>query len=176
MRHAVLFLLASWVATTPCLAAQRQLTLEVLVRQSTEIVVGEVESIRASWGEWPGVGRIVVSDITLRVDESWLRSPADGEATPSSHLVVRVPGGTLADGRQVQVSEMPKFSVGERVLVFARKQGAHHWVTGHAQGKAHVQGRRVVGIPGHAIDRDVLTPTLRRRVARILEQKPTCER
>ena len=55
-------------------------------------------------------------------------------------MTVYVPGGVLPDGRQVLVSGMPSFRVGETSVVFVDVRG---WVIGGMQGELEVTEGRV---------------------------------
>jgi len=156
-------LLLPLLASGLLLAAQRTLSLEMLCRNAERVVVGEVTGSVAVDDEWPGIGRITFTDVTIRIAERW-KGPAEGET-----LTVRVPGGTDPEtGVTLAVSETPTFRVGEKVLVFAKEMHGHPWVYGWSQGKYEVIVERVVGRPLTPIDRDILLTPLRLRVEAIL--------
>jgi hypothetical protein len=145
------------------LAAQRTLTLEMLCGGAERIVVGEVTGFAVVNDEWPGIGEITFTDVTIRIAERW-KGPADGDT-----LTVRVPGGTdPVTGLTLTVSETPEFRLGEKVLVFAKDFHGRPWVHGWSQGKYEIIIERVVGSPGKPIDRDILLPPLSKRVQAIL--------
>jgi len=144
-------------------AAQAPLSLEMLCGKAERIVVGEVVASVATNDEWPGIGTITFTDVTIRIADRW-KGPADGET-----LTVRVPGGTDPEtGMTLTVSETPTFRQGEKVLVFAKEMHGRPWVYGWSQGKYEVVVERVVGRAGNPIAEDILLPPLRKRVEAIL--------
>ena len=123
-------------------------------------------AISALRAEWPGMGTMTFSEVTLRIEETWKGTPGATEVT------LRVPGGTdPATGVTLHVSTSPTFRVGERALVFIKEYHGHPWVYGWSQGKYEVVVARVVGRAGTAITEDILLHPLRKRVAARLEQQ-----
>jgi hypothetical protein len=72
--------------------------------------------------------KLIYSDITINVTKS-----LKGKVDPAP-FTFRVPGGTL-NGITLEVSPMPKFKVGEEVLVYLVKQGNTWKVTRGSLGK-----------------------------------------
>lgn len=79
-----------------------------LVADSNHIVVGTVES---QISRWDGTGRIV-TDVTIRVEETMMGNRATGETLVITHL-----GGAVGEVG-LRVEGEARFSVGERALVF----------------------------------------------------------
>ena len=148
--------------TSSSWSAQTKFSLERLCQRADVIVIGQVKKLEYSVQNWPRVGKITFTDVTLQVEEVW-KGKVEGQ-----EFVVRVPGGRNSDGSILHVSETPKFVVGERALVFSRPYLGRPWVYGWEQGKYRVVVKRVVGKPAFAIDKDVMTYALRRRVDAIL--------
>ena len=101
------------------------LGLERLADLATSVVVGTIESAE---GEWNYDRTRIHTRFTLDV-ERVLAGRASGKAT------FRVLGGTVGE-TTVMVSEMPRFSIGERVVVFLRGSGGRlPSVVGGPEGK-----------------------------------------
>jgi hypothetical protein len=122
------------------------LDLPALVKRADQISVVDVVSVKAGWNE--DHDRIVTT-VDLAVVDCW-----KGSATPASHLQVVQPGGS-ADGLTMRVDGLPRFSPGERALVFLRfprETPGRASVVGMAQGKRAVRretptGRWMVSAP-----------------------------
>lgn len=85
-----------------------------LVGQAEVIFSGKVTAIRSEWtGE--GSHRRIVSFITFDVLDRL-------KGNPPSPYVLRVLGGTV-DGETMEVSDAPKFTVGESTLLFVQNNG-----------------------------------------------------
>ncbi len=144
-------------------AAQVPLSLDHVCREAERIVVGEVTQAVAVNDEWPGLGEITYTDVTIRIEERY-KGPADAET-----LTVRVPGGTDPEtGLTLSVSGTPSFRIGERVLVFAKNQFGKPWVYGWSQGKYEIVVKRVVGQTGGPIGEDILLFALKSKIESIL--------
>ncbi len=162
------------LVTAACLAgliagANPPLSLEKLTRKAERIVLGKVRSVRGYQAEWPRVGQVIFSDVTLKVEETWKG------VRPREDLVLQVPGGTTSDGVRMVVSGAPTFQVGEKVLVFTTRMSVTHhnnrdWVVGWELGKYTVKIQRVLGKPGHPISEDILCFPLKRKVDEILRK------
>lgn len=101
------------------------LGLERLADLATSVVVGTIE---AAEGEWNYDRTRIHTRFTLAVERVLA-----GRASDKAHF--RVLGGTVGD-TTVMVSEMPRFSVGERVVVFLRGRGGRlPSVVGGPEGK-----------------------------------------
>ncbi len=125
------------------------LDLPAMVKRAEQISVVDVVSVKAGWNE--DHDRIVTT-VDLAVVDSW-----KGPAAPASHVQVVQPGGT-ADGLTMRVQGLPRFSPGERALVFLRfppETPGRASVVGMAQGKRAVRreassGRWMVSAPERA--------------------------
>lgn len=101
------------------------LGIEQLAELSTSVVAGTIE---AAEGEWNYDRTRIHTRFTLAVDRV-LAGRASGT------VQFRVLGGTVGD-TTVMVSEMPRFRVGERVVVFLRgRPGRLPSVVGGPEGK-----------------------------------------
>lgn len=123
------------------------LDLPALVERADAIAVVDVVSARAGWD---AAHERIVSTVELTVVESWKGAPA-----PATRVTVVQSGGTVGDVTMV-VSGMPRFSPGERALVFLHGPPERASVVGMAQGKRVVRpdpaggGRWVVDAPARA--------------------------
>jgi hypothetical protein len=125
------------------------LDLPTLVARADQISVVDVVSVKASWNE--DHDRIVTT-VDLAVVDCW-----KGSAAPASHVQVVQPGGTVAE-LTMRVDGMPRFSPGERALLFlrfSRDRPGRASVVGMGQGKRPVQreagtGRWMVSAPDRA--------------------------
>ena len=120
-----------------------------LVDQAQLIFEGTVTDTQSQWaGE--GASRRIVTYVTFKVDE-----PIKGDAGASYTL--RMLGGTV-DGQTLEVTDSPKFKVGDRDIVFVENNGSQFIpLVGIMHGRYRVQhekstGRDVVGTnAGHAL-------------------------
>jgi hypothetical protein len=87
--------------------------LPVLARAATRIFVGTVRQLR--YQPSPGDGlvytRVSFSDLTFLKNRAGAKQKI---------VVLRIPGGRDADGTRVEVAGIPRFRLGERVLIFER--------------------------------------------------------
>lgn len=112
------------------------LTAEELIEQSSAIIQGRVIGLESRWDEQ---GRIIVTDATIQVTETIV-----GDTPPQ--VVVRTPGGTVADYR-VEADGFPQLAKGEEVVLFV-SSGSNTQVrriVGHQQGHVEVV-RRLDGV------------------------------
>jgi hypothetical protein len=91
----------------------RDRTVPALTRAAERIFVGTVRRLRYEPGRGDGLvyTHVTFGDLTFLKDRTGARQP---------NLVVRVPGGRDVDGTRVQVAGVPRFRLGERVLVFEK--------------------------------------------------------
>ncbi len=108
------------------------LDLPTLVARADAIAVVDVAGVRSAWS---AERRQILTTVDLVVVESW-----KGGASPSSHLTVVQMGGSVGD-LVVTVDGMPRFSPGERALVFLRGQPDRAGVVGMSQGKRSLRRR-----------------------------------
>ena len=97
-----------------------------MVAGADTIAVVDVASVRAAWD---ARHERIVTTVELIVVESW-----KGAAAPAARVVVAQPGGTVGD-ITMTVLGMPRFSPGERALVFLHGAPERASVVGLAQGK-----------------------------------------
>ena len=89
-----------------------------------------------------GAERRIVSYVTFKVDD-----PIKGD--PGANYTLRMLGGTV-DGETMEVSDSPKFKVGDRDILFVENNGSQFIpLVGIMHGRFHVQkddatGREVV--------------------------------
>lgn len=122
-------------------AAVVELDIEQLALRSSYIFCGEVTEIRSHRGEFLGLGKVILTDVRIRVSEVWkdtpgqrpeiTRSRTDGRIT---EITIRYLGGKIGD-RWQKCAASPAFSPAENVLVFARKFNSSLSTTGWFQGK-----------------------------------------
>jgi hypothetical protein len=102
------------------------LDLPAMVGRADRIAVVDVVSVSASWNDRHD--RISTA-VELTVVDCW-----KGALPAGAHLTVRQPGGTVGD-ITTTVDGMPRFSPGERALVFLRGPTDRASVVGLTQGK-----------------------------------------
>jgi hypothetical protein len=140
----------------PPLARSSQVTrldTSGLVRESSDIVIGQVESASTHWNESRSA---IVTEVTVRVSQTLKGAAAD-------RLVLRQMGGEV-DGMRYSIPGSPSFTLGEEALLFVWRDAAGRpQVDGLAQGKFDIAkdpatGERMVqrSLPGLAI-RDAKT-------------------
>lgn len=126
--------LAATVATTAATAAVAParaslimaLDTPAMVAGADSIAVVDVASVRAAWD---AKHERIVTSVELIVVESW-----KGAGAPAARVVIAQPGGTVGD-ITMTVFGMPRFSPGERALVFLHGPPERAGVVGLAQGK-----------------------------------------
>jgi hypothetical protein len=102
------------------------LDLSAMVDRADRIAVVDVVSVSAAWTDRRD--RISTA-IELTVVDCW-----KGDLPAGARLTVRQPGGTVGD-ITTTVDGMPRFSPGERALVFLRGPTERATVVGLTQGK-----------------------------------------
>lgn len=124
-------------------------SFDELVAQAQVIFQGTVTDAQSQWaGE--GGNRRIVTYVTFKVDE-----PIKGDA--GATYTLRMLGGTV-DGQTMEVTDSPKFKVGDRDIVFVENNGSQFIpLVGIMHGRYRVQqdkasGREfVVTNGGHAV-------------------------
>jgi len=116
--------------------------LEDLEAQGQVVVLGEVRSVASMMSE---DGRIIVTRATVRVERSL-------KGGPRAEITIEVPGGTL-NGTTLVASGAPRFTEGERVVLFLEEVHGRYGVAGWNQGRFSVRrdprtGRDLVTQPG----------------------------
>lgn len=124
-------------------------SFDELVAQAEVIFQGTVTGTESQWaGE--GGSRRIVTYVTFQVDEA-----IKGE--PGASYTLRMLGGTV-DGQTMEVTDSPKFKVGDRDIVFVENNGSQFIpLVGIMHGRYRVQhdkanGKEVVTTnSGHAL-------------------------
>jgi len=89
-------------------------TFDELVGQAELIFQGTVTEVKSQWtGE--GGERHIVSYVTFKVEDAV-------KGDPGANYTMRMLGGTV-DGTTMEVTDTPKFKVGEREIVFVEHNG-----------------------------------------------------
>lgn len=176
-------------------AAVVELDLEKLALRSSHIFRGEVVSIKSHWRDFLGLGKAMITDVRIRVAETWKDSPGDRQEiirdsratskTPGriTEITIQYLGGRIGE-RWQKCAESPSFSLGEEVLVFARELNGGLWPTGWFQGKyrlkksgpAHTGGGdriMVIGSGRLPVKKPTEVHALRLAVRKILLRKKT---
>lgn len=122
------------------------LDLPAMVGRADRIAVVDVAAVRSEWNT--SHDRIVTA-IDLTVVDGWKGGLAAG-----AHLTIVQPGGTVGDVTTT-VDGMPRFTPGERALVFLHGPPARATVVGLTQGKRPLRrdaatGRWIVRAPDRA--------------------------
>lgn len=85
-----------------------------LVRRAQVIFEGEVTGVQSQWiGE--GAQHRIVSFVTFKIDDAL-------KGDPGTSYTIRMLGGTV-DGETMQVSDAPKFRMGDHDLLFVENNG-----------------------------------------------------
>lgn len=127
-------------------------TFDELVNKAEVIFQGAVTDVRSQWvGE--GADRRIVSYVTFKVEDTM-------KGAPGQTYTLRMLGGTV-DGETMEVTDSPKFNVGDRDIVFVENNGSQFIpLVGIMHGRFHVQkddqtGREVVTTNERAPLKDV---------------------
>ena len=127
------FLLTAIVALIPAGQATTVIapTFDELVDQAELIFQGKVTDVRSMWaGE--GGQRHIVSYVTFQIEDS-----LKGDSGQS--YTIRMLGGTV-DGETMEISDAPKFAVGDKDILFVQNNGSQFIpLVGIMHGRFHVQ-------------------------------------
>jgi hypothetical protein len=106
-------------------------TFDQLVNEAETIFEGTVTGTRSEWtGE--GAKRHIVSYVTFKVEDA-IKGQLGADYT------IRVFGGTV-DGQTVEVTDAPRFKVGDRDILFVQHNGTQFIpLVGIMHGRFHVQ-------------------------------------
>jgi hypothetical protein len=112
-------------------------SFDELVDHAQVIFQGTVTDTQSQWaGE--GASRRIVTYVTFKVDEA-----IKGE--PGATYTLRMLGGTV-DGQTMEVTDSPKFKVGDRDIVFVENNGSQFIpLVGIMHGRFRVQQDKVTG-------------------------------
>ena len=112
-------------------------TFDQLVGQAELIFQGTVTDVKSEWAGEGGQRRIV-SYVTFQVDDAL-------KGAPGTSYTIRMLGGTV-DGQTMEVSDSPKFKVGDRDIVFVENNGSQFIpLVGIMHGRYRVQLDRTTG-------------------------------
>jgi hypothetical protein len=112
-------------------------TFDELVSQAQVIFQSTVTDVRS---EWAGAGtqRHIVTYVTFRVEEGF---KGNAGATYS----IRLLGGTV-DGQTMEVTDTPKFNVGDRDILFVENNGSQFVpLVGISHGRFRIQREQTTG-------------------------------
>jgi hypothetical protein len=128
-----LVLLSALALCLPALHATTVIppTFDQLVTEADTIFEGTVTGLRS---EWTGQGseRHIVSYVTFKVEDSI-------KGTLGAEYTIRMFGGTV-DGQTVEVTDAPRFKVGDRDILFVTHNGTQFIpLVGIMHGRFHVQ-------------------------------------
>jgi hypothetical protein len=93
----------------------RAVPLEERVQGANQVVVATVTDVTPRWGENAFGDRLIISRVSLRVDETLKGVAADA-------MSMDLEGGTL-DGLTLRVSSLPALERGERAVFFLNAPG-----------------------------------------------------
>jgi hypothetical protein len=112
-------------------------TFDELVSRAEVIFQGIVTDVRSQWtGE--GAQHRIVSYVTFKVDDAM-------KGTPGESYTLRMLGGTV-DGETMEVSDSPKFKVGDRDIIFVENNGSQFIpLVGIMHGRFHVDKDQKTG-------------------------------
>lgn len=105
-------------------------TFDQLVSDAELIFQGTVTATQSRWAGG-GKERHIVTDVTFRIDDS-IKGTLGGSYT------IQMLGGTM-DGQTMEVSDSPKFNVGDRDVLFVEHNG-HQFIplVGIMHGRFHI--------------------------------------
>jgi hypothetical protein len=117
-------------------------TFEQLVGQAEVIFQGSVTDVRSTWvGE--GAQRHIMSYVTFKVE-------ATMKGKPGASFTMRMLGGTV-DGETMEVTDSPKFKLGDRDILFVEHNGEQFVpLVGIMHGRFHIRRDQQTG-------RDIVT-------------------
>ncbi len=112
-------------------------SFDELVAQAQVIFEGTVTETQSQWaGE--GASRRIVTYVTFKVDDAI-------KGDPGATYTLRMLGGTV-DGHTMEVTDSPKFKVGDRDIVFVENNGSQFIpLVGIMHGRYRVQLDKVTG-------------------------------
>ena len=144
MKRLFFFLALAWtMAALPAALGTTVIppSFDELVSRAEAIFQGTVTKVESQWtGE--GAQHRIVSYVTFRVEDTL-------KGTPGEEYTLHMLGGTV-DGETMEVSDGPKFKVGDRDIIFVENNGSQFIpLVGIMHGRFHVEkddqtGREVV--------------------------------
>jgi hypothetical protein len=100
--------------------------LPSLTEEADRVVVGEVMSVKSAWD---AEHRRILTTVEVQVAEAW-----KGEMPSGRTLKIVQPGGVV-DDIEMKVHGLPRFSTGERAVLFLRGSAINASLVGLGQGK-----------------------------------------
>jgi hypothetical protein len=126
-------------------------------RGAERIVVASVENVTATWETNEFGDKLIVSHVTLRVEES-----LKGRSTQV--LSMDLDGGTIGN-LTLQVSSLPKLSPGERAVFFLATGRSDHYVP-HLRGQGILKLDAQNKVRGSSVDLNTIRATVASVVGR----------
>lgn len=123
MRRLVLLILLCLIAIPAYASVVLAYDLPTLTKDAELVVKGTVKKTESKW-----VGKRIVTEVTLTIDQTLKGSPA------SSEVVLYTLGGVV-DGVGMKVSGMATFTPKEEVVVFLKSYKGNYSTLGLGQGK-----------------------------------------
>ena len=113
-------------------------TFDQLVAQAEVIFQGGVTDVRSEWvGE--GAQRHIVSYVTFQIEDTL-------KGTAGATYTMQMLGGTV-DGETMEVTDCPKFQVGDRDILFVEHNGSQFVpLVGIMNGRFHLQRDQASGL------------------------------
>jgi hypothetical protein len=135
-RYLLPILCASLVATSSRATTVIPPTFDQLVTEAELIFQGSVTDVRSQWmGE--GAEHRIVTFVTFAIEDAI-------KGTPGNSYTMRMLGGTV-DGETMEVSDAPKFKVGDRDILFVEHNGTQFIpLVGIMHGRFHVTTNETV--------------------------------
>ena len=127
------------LAAAEVFAVQPKLEIAELTHEADVIVEAKVTDIQTR----PARAGALTTLVTLAVEEAW-------KGAPAGQITVAVQGGVAGDVAQA-VSGEPRFSPGERAILFLKAKGDRYTIVGGRQGKLIIK----TGADGHEAAEDI---------------------
>jgi len=121
-------------------ALQPRLAVSDLAREADVIVKAKVEDIHTAPTR---DGATLTTLVTLAVEEVW-------KGAPARQITVAVRGGTAGDIAQGDSGE-PRFTSGERAVLFLKAKSERYAIVARRQGKFTI----LIGIEGQEVAQDI---------------------
>jgi hypothetical protein len=128
-----LFFLSCLLLALPAVRATTVIppTFDELVTEAENIFEGTVTAMHSEWaGE--GKDRHIVTFVTFKIEDAI-------KGAPGADYTIRMFGGTV-DGQTMEVTDAPRFKVGDRDILFVQHNGTQFIpLVGIMHGRFHVQ-------------------------------------
>jgi hypothetical protein len=106
-------------------------TFDELVGEAETIFEGTVTAMRSEW-TGQGADRHIVTYVTFKIEDAI-------KGVPGADYTIRMLGGTV-DGQTMEVTDAPRFKVGDRDILFVQNNGTQFIpLVGIMHGRFHVQ-------------------------------------